>query len=212
MGGAKLRAALMYNAHADSTGVLIHQDGRVSSVPDDKWEEIEQLVRDAKRVITELDISCWSRPQYGSCPVSHYYDLGPPSEGVEELNCFQLTGHQVEDRLHELMARMIDPSIPPIPQRPKDPKDGILAYKKRPDGTYGDVIVDEIPEAITKLKAALGKLQEDDLQVCPTFFGNSLSEKDIKAMLFAIGSMSSPIAHERSSMRARRKQGWWFGF
>jgi hypothetical protein len=63
MGGPSLGYALLYSPHVDSGGIAITSSGRMCNVPPRRWEEIENLVRQAKEVSEQLRQSSWSRPQ-----------------------------------------------------------------------------------------------------------------------------------------------------
>jgi hypothetical protein len=69
MGGITLVSALLYSPHMSAGGIAIDGRGRLCNIPEDRWKELEGVVRDAKEVWAVLENhSYWSRPQIvGRC-------------------------------------------------------------------------------------------------------------------------------------------------
>ncbi|KAF7355129.1 hypothetical protein MSAN_01428500 [Mycena sanguinolenta] len=205
MGGIGLVCALLYSPHKDAGGVAIDNDGRLCDVPEDRWKELEDVVRDAKKEWAVLgNRSSWSRPQIGSCPVSVFFDLGPSDNG-KGLCTIQRTAHTVstEDLVSVLGGKSIRISVP------KSRK--ILTYKKNDKGAYEETTVDEIPEPVTKLESELSKLQAE-LFPRSSDQSKSSSEKDAKAMVVGVKNMSLPAAlneQTKKMLLARKKQSSW---
>ncbi|KAJ7086703.1 hypothetical protein C8R44DRAFT_820838 [Mycena epipterygia] len=208
MGGPGLACALLYSPHVSPGGIAVDGQGRLSTVPADRWEEMEEVVHRAKEVWAEPDgRSSWSRPQMGSCPVDCYYDLGP-AETVDGLCVIQRTGHTVSTE--DLVVSVGERSISlPVMKHPE-----ILTYKKTADGTYEREEVKEIPKPITTLESALHKLCAELFLSSP---GDPLPEGvEVKAMLKAIKEMSSAERTQlrlremvRDHWKKRNRSRWW---
>ncbi|KAJ7368107.1 hypothetical protein DFH08DRAFT_830332 [Mycena albidolilacea] len=210
MGGISLVSALLYSPHMSAGGIAIDGRGRLCSVPEDRWKELEGVVRDAKEVWAVLgNHSYWSRPQIGSCPVSLDFDLGP-SDHVEGLCAIQRTAHMVSAE-NLVLSTSAEHSITlPVPKN-----NDILTYKKNADGTYEKTTVDRIPEPIKRLESELSKLEAE---LFPRSSGESepfARESDAEAMVSAIKTMSSAVRRERqlvekyaSAFRRKAQTGW----
>ncbi|KAJ6599254.1 hypothetical protein DFH09DRAFT_29989 [Mycena vulgaris] len=212
MGGPSFVCALLYSPHESAGGIAIDGYGRVSTVPADRWQEMENFVRRAKEVWAELgNRSGWSTPTLGSCPVQSYYDLGP-SENIEGLSKFQRSSYYVS--AENLVLEGTSLSIP-VPKRSA----GIRTCKKMDDGKYEETTVKQIPEPITTLESALSKLQADLFSILP---GHSYSDPEgveAKAMTTAVKNMSSALRSERRMREQASKyfkrnsnQNGWFNW
>ncbi|KAJ7499101.1 hypothetical protein FB451DRAFT_1204285 [Mycena latifolia] len=207
MGGPSFICALLYSPHLNAGGIAIDGYGRISTVPANRWEEMESLVRKAKEVWTELgNRSSWSRPTLGSCPTDAYYDLGP-SENVETLSTFHQTSHCVSAENLAFEGTSITISVPK--------RSAILTLKRMEDGTYEKTTVKEIPEPITTLQSALGKLLIELFPSSSGDFSPAPEEIEAQAMLTTVKGMCSAIRHAEQLklfFRTAKKQNSWFNW
>ncbi|KAJ6516101.1 hypothetical protein C8R45DRAFT_958795 [Mycena sanguinolenta] len=206
MGGIRLGCALLYSPHKTVGGVAVDDHGRLCDVPEDRWKELEGVVRDAKKEWAVLgNHSSWSRPQIGSCPVSVYFDLGP-SDDDKGLCTIQRTAHTVSTENLLTGVNSIRISVP------KSRK--ILTYKKDDKGTYEETTVDKIPEPVAKLESELSKLKAE---LFPRSSGELESplETDAKVMAVTVKNMSSSVALEqqlKKMYQASKKRSSWFAW
>ncbi|KAJ7699893.1 hypothetical protein B0H17DRAFT_1047541, partial [Mycena rosella] len=203
MGGPRFICALLYSPHTSSGGIAIDGYGRISAVPADRWEEMEDLARRAKEVWVEPgNRASWSRPIFGSCSVSSYYDLGP-SEIVGGLSCFHLTTHMAtgDSLVVEMGGRALSLPVPK--------ESGILTYKKMDDGTYEKTTVKEIPKSIRAFQCALSNLSTE---LFPGDSSSAPATVEAKAMLTTVENMSTAVRinllSAQAFRRANKRNGW----
>ncbi|KAJ6578175.1 hypothetical protein B0H19DRAFT_1253451 [Mycena capillaripes] len=207
MAGARLGYALLYSPHIDAGGMIVDTSGRVCNVPEERWEEMETVVRQAKKVSQELRQSSWSCPQTGSCPTSVYFDLGP-ADNPDQLYALYRTGHRVSTE--DLPLTGTSKTLPVM----KHPE--IRTWTKSVNGKYEETTLKKMPEPIAALEAALAQLHQELL---PRSTDALIPEgDDAKAMAAAIKNLCGAIRGERQRYQdfkrtfdrsQRRWFNWW---
>ncbi|KAJ6578178.1 hypothetical protein B0H19DRAFT_1122594 [Mycena capillaripes] len=214
MGGARLGYALLYSPHVAAGGIIVDSSGKLCNVPQDRWEEMETVVRRAKEVSEQLGQSSWSRPQMASCPMSVYFDLGP-SENPDGLYRLQRTAHQVSTENVAITLQDSEATINwPVMKHPE-----IRTWTESANGKHEETTLKEMPEPIVALERALSQLHQDLLPHSSNGSSPIPEGDDVLAMVAAIKNLCGSVRTERQFNlsagkifyeQSRRHRGSWF--